>query len=279
MLAKKGIPFSWNALEIYNYYEYKANPDQKSTLHPILYDLLTQDKLLSGKERYDSMDDYYYKKAVNDLLDSDYGESFSKKFISQVMRSKMFVLDFPVALETLRKCLKKIVQKYPDMILSAIVDNIDNFNMESLFNTRTSIIESPNKLQINPLSSLNETQLKEWCKKTPDKVPAFLANNTHLFLYDRDKGYHSWSPFTRFLFDEYGNKKYLTDAISRNLGQFSWTGNLSDYFERVKKLMEELKNHKHQNVRDFAESKISYLNKMIKNEKQREKERDEFGIW
>lgn len=279
MLAKKGLSFSWNALEIYNYYKYKSNPDQKSKLRPILYDLLTQDKLLSGKERYGSMDDYYYEKAVNDLLDSDYGENFSKKFISQVMQSKMFVLDFPIALETLRKCLKKIVRKYPDMVFSAIVNNKDNSNMEPLFNTRTSIGDPVNKYQTNPLSVLSKEHLKKWCEKASDKIPAFLAGNMHLFLYNRDKGYQSWSPFTRFLFNEYGDKKDITDAISRNISQFSWAGNLSDYFERVKKPMEELRDHKCQNVRDFVEREISYLNRMIKYEKQRENERGEFGIW
>ena len=43
--------------------------------------------------------------------------------------------------------------------------------------------------------------------------------------------------------------------------------------------MEQLTDHKHKNVRDFAEREISHLDKMLQNQKQREKELEEFGIW
>ena len=73
--------------------------------------------------------------------------------------------------------------------------------------------------------------------------------------------------------------KELIDSISMNLGSLGGVGSLVNYFERMKKLMEELRNHKHKKVRDFAESEISRLEKHIKYEKEREKERDEFKIW
>ena len=100
-----------------------------------------------------------------------------------------------------------------------------------------------------------------------------------LFLPNKDKGYLPWSPSARFLLDKYGDKEALTDAISMNLAQFSWTGNLSDYLEQIKRPIEELKTHKHKNVREFAERETNHLDKEIKTQKHKEKELEEFGIW
>ena len=270
VLSRKGIRFSWDALQIYNYYECRNKSEQKNKLFPILYDLLTQDRFLSDisdKENFDTMDDY--EKAVNDLLDSDYGVNFSKKFISQIIAVKTSLIEFPISEETIRKCLSKIIGKYPDIILPMITNNINNCNIDFLFKTK-----SGNRHQkTSPLARLSPEQIKGWCETDPDKIPAFLAKNRPLLSGQ------SWSPFARFLLDEYGHKAKVTEALSMNLDTFSWAGNLSDYFEQTKKLVEPLIGHKHKNVRDFAESEISHLDKMIQNQRRREKELEEFGIW
>ena len=274
-LIKKGGQALWNALNIYMLYVYGKTPEKKKKLLPVLFELLMQDKLLSDKKRYNSMDDYYYEKAVNNLLNSDYGPDFSKKFVSHIINSKIFLLDFAIDSETIKKCFIKIIEKYPDTILTEIIDSKGHSNIDFLFKINTSFRGSVNEPNI--LSSLNEEQIKEWCARAPDKIPFFLAKNMGLFY--TTNGNWSWSPFIEFLLDEYGDKEALTNAISMNLGQFSWTGNLSDYFEQLKKPMEELKTHKHTNVRKFAEDKITHLDKEIKTQKQKEKELEKFGIW
>lgn len=268
-LSRKGIRFSWDALQIYNYYKGRDKFKQKNKLIPILYDLLTQDKFLSDKEKYDTMDDHYYEKAVNDLLGSEYGEDFSKKFISQTITIKTSVFDLSISSETIRKCLLKIIEEYPDMILLTIMNNTDNFNIDFLFKT-----ESVNRHQTSPLARLSAEQIKGWCETNPDKIPAFLAKNMSL-----SNNGQSWSPSAKLLLDEYGDKTNVTDALSMNLGHFTWTGRLSDYFEKTKELVKQLTDHKHKNVRDFAEREIFQLDKMLQNQKQREKELEEFGIW
>ena len=151
--------------------------------------------------------------------------------------------------------------------------------MEAIFNSRTFIDENPNISQTSPLDFIDEEQLKKSCKLAPDKIPCFLAKNKNLLEYKQEKAYPSWSSFALFLFDQYGEDDKLIDSISMNLGSLGGVGSLVNYFERMKKLMEELKNNKHKKVRDFAESEISRLEKHIKYEKEREKERDEFNIW
>lgn len=280
ILIKKGGEFLWDALNIYILYVYNEVPEKKEKLLPVLFELLIQDKLLLNKKKYNSRDAYCYEKAVNDLLNSDYGKDFSEKFVSQIINAKISFLNFSIDFETIKKCFTKILKKYPDKVLSEIINNIDNYKIQFLFKHSASFRQiSFKQHSISPLSILTEGQLKEWCTEAPDKIPVFLARNMNLFLPNKDKGYWSWSPSVRFLLDKYGDKEALTDAISMNLAQFSWTGNLSDYFERIKKPIEELTTHKHKNVREFAEHQILLLDKDIKTQKHKEKELEEFGIW
>ena len=271
-LIEKGISFAWEALQIYIYYT--EEPEKKKKLLPALYVLLTKDKLLSDKNRYSSMDDHYYKEAVKDILNSEYGEPFSQKFLSQISNSKKSLFDFSISDSTIRECCGKIIQKYPDRLLQEIISNTNNSNLDFIFNDKTSFEHHPvSDRRSSPLSCLTEDILKAWCKKAPDKIPIFLAKNMNLFLNDR------LSPSAKFLLDEYGGQQKLTEAISLNLGNFSWTGDLSIYFEKTKKALKELTDHKHKNVRDFAVREISYLNKQIEGYRQREKEREEFNIY
>ena len=92
ILIDKETQFGWEALKIYNYYT--EIPKQKSKLITVLYALLTKDKLLSDKKRYDSMDDHYYKEAVKDILSSEYGEMFSQNFYLKFLNLRSLYLIF-----------------------------------------------------------------------------------------------------------------------------------------------------------------------------------------
>ena len=181
---------------------------------------------------------------------------------------------FSVSDSTIKECFGKIIQKHPERLLQEIINNIDNPKIEFIFNDTTSFEHhSVSNHRSSPLFYLTKDLLKAWCKKAPDKIPVFLAKNMNLFSNGK------LSPSSKFLLDEYGEQKKITEAISMNLGNFSWTGDLSIYFEKTKKALEELKDHKYKNVQDFSIYEISYLNKQIEGYRQREKERNEFNIW
>ena len=284
LLIEKSVKHSCSALHIYNNY-ISSQSEKKEDLIPILYKLLTRRELLTHKEthknRYLTMNSYYYKKAVSDILNSDYGKLFSDIFTSEVLNSKLSLFEFPIDDHSIKECFKKVMEKYPDTVLHTIINcNQNTFNMQNIFE---SILGGENSFGVgvfNASSSctLNDQQLKKWCEKAPDKIPVFLARNRNLFSYDKEKARWSWSPFALFLFDKYGDRQDVTEAISINLHSFSWTGSVLQYFEGIKKALEELQNHKHKNVSEFCEKEINYLEKRIKHEKQKQKER-EFGVW
>ena len=269
ILMKKEVSYSWDAIHIYNCYVYNKSWGETKQLLPILYKLLTRKNLLSKK--YDFKNEYIYTKAVMDILKSEYKEIFSKNFLSQVFNSTVSIFDLAISDDEIKECCKKIVQACPDIFLQELTNHIDNPNIEFIVNDNHSF---PSELDSkNSFLFLTEDAIKKWCKKAPDKVPEFLARNISLFVEGR------FSSLSKFLLDEYGDQKKIIKAISFNLENFSWSGNISVYFEGIKKALKELIDHKHKNVHDFTIHEISKLDQKIKECKEREQERKELGIW
>ncbi len=272
-LTEKNIDAGWVALNIYQDYVYDSEPEKKKKLANALYNLLTQKDFLSYKKGYDNDD--CYEDAVDDVLASEYGERFAQQFAFQIFNSKNSLFDFAVRDSTIKECFRKIFKKYPDILFSEITNNINDHKMRFIFQDKNSFQQKPfNHYKTSPLSSLTDEQLKDWCKKAPDKIPVFLAKNMNLFNNNDEL-----SSLFKFLLDEYGEQKRFTGAISTNLGTFTWSGDLSIYFEKIKKALESLRDHKHKNVREFVMREISYLDKEIDGQKQRQKEINEFSIW
>ena len=284
ILTDKNIEFSWFALHIYSYYV-SSKPGEKEKLLHILYKLLTRNKMLTqDKKRYDTMNGHFYKKAVSDVLDSTYGKRFSEIFTSEVLSSKLSLFEFPIDDYYIKECFKKVMAKYPDTVLSAIINcGKNNFNMqdifEDIFGSKDSLGGGWDIFNTNSSCILDAQKLKKWCEKAPDKIPAFLARNMNLFSYDQEKKKWLWSSFALFLFDKYGDREDVTRAITMNLSSFQWAGGVLKYLQQIKTIVEELKDHKHKNVREFCEKEIEFLEERIKQEKQTQKEREEFGVW
>lgn len=284
LLIEKSIEYSWSALHIYSYYVC-SKPEKKKELLHILYKLLTRKKLLTqDKSRYDTMNSHFYKKAVSDILSSNYGKQFSEVFTSEILNSKLSLFEFPIDDYSIKECFKKILKKYPDIVLSEIIKyDKNNLNVqdifEDIFGSKASLGGGWDIFHTSSSYILSEDQLKKWCEKAPDKIPTFLARNINLFSYDKEKKQWSWSPLSLFLFDKYGNEEGVMKSVAMNISSFEWVGSVLNYLQQIKAIMEKLTDHKHKNVRDFCEKEIDYLEERIKKEKQMQKEREEFGVW
>ena len=284
LLIGKSAEHSWSALHIYSYYVC-SKPEKKEELLHILYKLLTRKKLLTqDKKRYDTMNGHFYEEAVSDILNSTYGKQFSEIFTSEILSSKLSLFEFPIDDYYIKECFKKILKKYPDIVLSEIIKyDKNNLNVqdifEDIFGSKDSLGGGWDIFNTNSSCILDEQKLKKWCEKAPDKIPAFLARNMNLFSYDQEKKKWLWSSFALFLFDKYGDREDVTRAITMNLSSFQWAGGVLKYLQQIKAIVEELKDHKHKNVREFCEKEIEFLEERIKREKQMQKEREEFGVW
>ena len=131
------------------------------------------------------------------------------------------------------------MEKYPDTVLSATINcGKNNFNMqdifEDIFGSKDSLGGGWDIFNTNSSCILDEQQLKKWCEKAPDKIPAFLARNMNLFSYDKEKKKWLWFSFALFLFDKYGDREDVTRAITINLSSFQWAGGVLKIFRANK---------------------------------------------
>lgn len=122
-----------------------------------------------------------------------------------------------------------------------------------------------------PLFDLDENLIKQICMQHPDSAPTRIA--TMVPCYDLDTNGKITDKFNKWviwLLDNFGEQKEVRSNISANIGTFSWTGDLSPYYERNIKCFEQLLNHNKQEVKDWAKECISYQKKLFDKEKKDE---------
>ena len=242
-LIQKDSSFLWEVLGMYVHYAKRGEQNaKKQKPPPVLFNLLTKENILPLKKNYSSRDDYFYKSAVEIILNSEYGELFSQKFFSQIFTPKASLFEYSVSHFTIKECLVKISQRYPERVLQEIANHIDNSKINSLFNDKSSFQTAAAYGEKVLYLLLQETELcRQWCEKMPNKIPVFFARYMNLFSNNGEKGFHPLSPFAKFLLDRYGDQQRLTDAISINLINFTGSGKLSSYFKKVKKSFRRVK--------------------------------------
>ncbi|WP_162342897.1 nucleotide-binding protein [Cyclobacterium salsum] len=110
-----------------------------------------------------------------------------------------------------------------------------------------------------------------WCADNKPLAPSRLAELTPIFD-NNNTDYAKWHPIAFRLIDEYGDIKEVLSNLSSNMGTYSWTGSVVPFLESKKELFKQLTNHKTDLVKEWATSYISYLDKDIESEKNRDEE-------
>lgn len=115
-----------------------------------------------------------------------------------------------------------------------------------------------------PLFELEEGLIKQLCFDYPESAPVRIASMVPCFDPQNNEQFSKW---VIWLLDNFGEQKDVRSSISGNLGSFSWTGNVSPYYERNIKCFEKLLNHKFSGVREWAQQSINEENKFLEMEK------------
>lgn len=120
--------------------------------------------------------------------------------------------------------------------------------------------------QPNPaILNLPEETLFAWCLANPDRAPAFVAATVPLLEADETGGpTRSLHPVIRRLIDEFGHSRSVLEAISRNMGSFSWAGSASSVFRLYREPLLELQNHTKREVRKWARVELDSLEDSIR---------------
>ncbi|GAB1349918.1 hypothetical protein MASR1M107_21320 [Ignavibacteriales bacterium] len=112
-------------------------------------------------------------------------------------------------------------------------------------------------------------QIIEWCKENSKRGPIAIA--LLMPIYDhKGSDLHS---FAKMMIDEFGSNSDFLVSMSTNMGSFGWVGSPIDYYEREKRLYEQLLERPNLQVKDYARKQIEIINKYIEREKLEDGER------
>ena len=122
-----------------------------------------------------------------------------------------------------------------------------------------------------PLFDVDESLIKQLCIDNPKSAPSRIAAMVPLFdTLEDGKEAEQFSKWVLWLLDNFGEQKEVRSSISANLGSFTWTGNVSPYYERNIKCFEKLLKHHIPEVRDWAQKSLIDENKLLEIEKTNE---------
>lgn len=125
---------------------------------------------------------------------------------------------------------------------------------------------------IGPLFQCDNDKIKDFClKESKGVLPERLAEMAPVF--SGDTNLPSFSDFLLWMFSQFNHfndKQAVLDAISTNIGTFSWVGSIVPLYEKEKKCFQALKGHPEKVIRTWSEQYISYLDENIQKAKDEE---------
>jgi len=219
---------------------------------------------------------HHWKEAAEQLLTLN-DPDFAAKLTKQILLSCNNRIGYGDLYHYVKPIMRILLKDYSKVVWPLVSDAIkksdpiNEYHLSQLFSKEDSF----SREQRSVLAELPEDVLYDWCMSDPNTAPIFFAHSTDIYLEDNDK--YRISPGAQFLIDEFGYNKKVLSALSSNMSSFGWSGSIVPIYKKEVFALEPLLKHKHQSVRDWADSRIIYLNKAIKRESMLDEEM-EWGI-
>ena len=140
---------------------------------------------------------------------------------------------------------------------------------ESILGDRISSVKDQNPA----ILSLPEDTLFAWCRAHPDRAPAFVAATVPILTtYRIDAPERSLHPVVIRLFNEFGDRDNMLQAITCNMENFGWSGPLVNCYELYREPLRTLHDHPKWQVRRWAKTMLRHLDARIKHACKRDEE-------
>ena len=121
------------------------------------------------------------------------------------------------------------------------------------------------------MTVLPSEMLINWCKANAPQAPVVLSKIIPLFG-DSGEESCSWHPLARALLDEFGGIPDVLRGFSQNMGTFGWSGSVVTYYQRLRQILEQVREHRIPTVRLWVKEYLEYLEQCIKTERTSEEE-------
>ncbi len=267
---------AWIAFDIITMYCY-GDSEKWNNCKPTFREIIVTLSLANEDLKQGQLGMHNWHDVVKKLLQDD-DIDFAKDISKQILTHLTDKINFRELWHYIQPIIRKIFKKYAEgvwlLFTAAIKDATptEEFRLMQLLGLGSSFDEK----KPGVLSDLPDELLKEWCLKTSETAPEFVARTTDVFLEDDDK--YKFSPRAQFLLDYFGDNELVLSALSANMSSFGWSGSLVPYLQKEAAVIKGLKEHKNKNVRIWANSRLDYLSKMIERETRHDEEFD-WGIY
>ncbi|WP_242927439.1 hypothetical protein [Pontibacter vulgaris] len=245
---------------------------KKTPLVPILKKCIL--RLGFNRKFKRQLDDYKWTEAISSIISNenevDFAKFINKSVIDSITWENSYHLDHNIqkVYEILLKVhFHSIWQDLSDALLSTEENYIKFYGLKHILGSHIGGVGR----SVGVLFDGDINSIFSWCENNKPLAPARLAELTPIFD-NSNTDYEKWHPVALRLIDEFGDIQEVLSNLSSNMGTYSWTGSIVPLLESKKELFKQLIDHKIESVREWASSYISYLDKDIEREKNRDAE-------
>lgn len=145
-------------------------------------------------------------------------------------------------------------------------EGLEKYWLQQLLDRETGLAANmPSVLTVIPVESIIN-----WCLKYEEIGPVFVARCLNVFDVDNES--HQPSQLFISLLENFGNDERVEIELNANISSRSWSGSLIPYLESDKLGLTPLLEHTNSNVRRWVKGHISYIDRQIAEESQRDDE-------
>ena len=220
------------------------------------------------------LDDYKWSEAIALIISNekevDFAQFINKAVIESISWENSYHLDHYIqsTYEILLKIhFNSIWKDLSQALLSTDEDYIKFYGLKHILGSHIGGVGR----SVGVLFEGDLNSIFDWCEHNKPLAPSRLAELTPIFD-NKNTDYQKWHPVALRLIDEFGDIKDVLSHLSSNMGTYSWSGSVVPFLKSKKELFKQISNHRIENVRDWANSNIGYLDKDIEREQNRDAE-------
>lgn len=258
------------------------DPEKWQMLSGLLKHLIKIASIEIIQFEFENSIEYYWSETVNKLLkgtnDNDFASYISYLVIEICNKGEGFYrID-----NELHQLIKLLLEEYFDVFWETIKTVFDNpIAYDSAIFYLTTVIQARfdySRQTVGLLFGVDEPRVNlvmDWLKAQPVNTALYFARI--IPIHNLNTGAKTFDPIALELIDVFGDSNKFLDEISAKLGSYSWVGSVVHKLEDEMQMFKSILDHKNANVRTWAKSQISSIERRIDWERSMEEER--FGKW
>ena len=249
---------------IYSFASMERFHDNKEKIELVIMDSIKKQKKLEVL-----FNDYTSIQCIKKLLTEnanagDFAKSIHQKLLQYVLNREN-LLHSQTDIQHLYSLL---IDKYFSYIWDDLSSAIASYDEDSFFDLKI-VLGSWTHKQEYLFNSKNWDAILKSCQQYPNIVPARMISL--IPTYGEANKLH---PLILKILDIYGDQQNVCDEVGYSIGTYSGAGSRIPYLKRQLKALEPLKSSKFVKVRKWTASYITYIQKEIETQKEREAEFD-----